>query len=133
LVSRRRTSILAPSREATWKTTYRFIVSGSDSAYGRGKLSVGRALVGGSPEDQPERYRDASPIERLPFGVPQEFFAGRMFAEQAAPYETVAKRAGDAVHATVLADAGHFVFVDPQSEVWPQVIDSVRRLLSLSK
>ncbi len=31
-------------------------------------------LIGGSPEALPERYRDASPIERLPLGVPQAFF-----------------------------------------------------------
>jgi hypothetical protein len=30
---------------------------------------------------------------------------------------------------TVLADAGHFVFIDPQSEVWPQVVRSAKRLL----
>jgi len=90
-------------------------------------------LVGGSPEDQPERYHDASPIERLPLDVRQEFFAGRMFAAQVAPYESAAKRAGDPLQTTLLGDAGHFVFVDPQSDVWPQVLASVRRLLSMSK
>src|SRR5437870_6978436 len=43
LVSRRRTSMLAPSLAASWKTMYRFIVSRSDSAHGRGELSVGRS------------------------------------------------------------------------------------------
>jgi len=28
-------------------------------------------LIGGSPEERPDRYRDASPIEQLPLGVPQ--------------------------------------------------------------
>ena len=28
-------------------------------------------------------------------------------------------------------DAGHLVFIDPQSDVWPRVMTSVRRLLSL--
>ncbi len=90
-------------------------------------------LLGGSPDERPDRYRDASPIELLPFGVRQEFFAGRMFAAQVAPYEAASKRAGDALHTTVLADAGHFVFVDPQSEVWPRVLASVRRLLSMAE
>lgn len=90
-------------------------------------------LMGGSPEERPERYRDGSPIELLPFGVRQEFFAGRMFAAQAAPYETATKRSGDTVHTTLLPEAGHFVFVDPQSDVWPQVLASVRRLLSPSE
>ena len=88
-------------------------------------------LVGGSPEQRPERYHDGSPIELLPLKVPVDFYAGRMFASHAAPFEAAAKRAGDTVRTTVLADAGHFVFIDPQSDVWPQVLKSVRRLLSL--
>src|SRR5712691_6768581 len=48
----RSTSMLAPSREASWKTAYRFIVSRSDSAYGGGELSVGRSA-------DPRRIADA--------------------------------------------------------------------------
>jgi acetyl esterase/lipase len=88
-------------------------------------------LLGGSPEERPERYRDGSPVERLPLGVPQAFFAGRMFAAQVPPYEAASKRAGDTVATTVLPTATHFVFIDPQSDVWPQVLSSVRRLLSM--
>ena len=88
-------------------------------------------LLGGSPDERPERYRDGSPIERLPLGVPLAFFAGRMFAAHVAPYETASKRAGDSVVTTVLPAATHFVFIDPQSDVWPQVMGSVRRLLSI--
>jgi acetyl esterase/lipase len=87
-------------------------------------------LIGGSPHEQPERYRAASPVELLPLGVRQELFAGRMFAAQVAPYEAATKQAGDTLHATVLAEAGHFVFIDPKSDVWPQVLAAVRRLLS---
>jgi acetyl esterase/lipase len=88
-------------------------------------------LLGGSPEERPERYRDGSPIEMLPLGVPQAFFAGRMFAEHVSPYETAAKRSGDTLQTSVLSTAPHFVFIDPQSDVWPQVLKNVRRLLSL--
>jgi hypothetical protein len=88
-------------------------------------------LLGGSPDERPQRYHDASPIELLPLGVRQEFFAGRMFAAQALPYEAAATRAGDRVQTTVLPDASHFVFIDPQSEIWPQVIRSVRSVLGL--
>ena len=87
-------------------------------------------LLGGSPDERPDRYRAASPIELLPLGVRQEFLAGRMFASQVAPYETATQKAGDALRATVLGDAGHFVFIDPQSDVWPQVLAAVRRLIS---
>jgi hypothetical protein len=88
-------------------------------------------LVGGSPEQRPARYHDASPIELLPLNVPVDFYAGRMFAAHAAPYDAAAKRAGDVVKTTVLADAGHFVFIDPLSNVWPQVVKSAKRLLSM--
>jgi hypothetical protein len=54
-----------------------------------------------------------------------------MFAALAEPYETAARKAGDRVQSTVLAQAGHFVFIDPESEVWPQIVKSVRRLLAL--
>jgi acetyl esterase/lipase len=88
-------------------------------------------LLGGSPEERPDRYRAGSPIELLPLGVRQEFFAGRMFGAQVAPYEAATRRAGDALHTTLLADAGHFVFIDPQSEIWPQVLAATRRLLAM--
>jgi acetyl esterase/lipase len=90
-------------------------------------------LLGGTPEEQPKRYRDASPIEMLPLGVPQEFFAGRMFAAQAPAYEEAAKRAGDSIHTVVLSQAGHFVFLDPDSREWPQVLKSVRGLLGIAR
>ena len=90
-------------------------------------------LIGGSPEERPERYREASPIELLPVGVPQAFFAGQMFAAHVPAYETAMKRAGDAVEASAFPKAGHFVFIDPQSDVWPRVLSSVRRLLSMTR
>jgi acetyl esterase/lipase len=88
-------------------------------------------LLGGAPEERPQRYREASPIEMLPLGVRQEFFAGRMFAAQALAYKEAAERAGDIVNTVVLAKAGHFVFVDPDSVVWPEVVRSTRALLGL--
>ena len=90
-------------------------------------------LVGGSPEERPDRYRAASPVELLPLGVRQVLFAGAMFAAQAAPYETAARAAGDQIQTTVLPKAGHFVFIDPQSEAWPQVQESIRQLLAISR
>jgi hypothetical protein len=56
-----------------------------------------------------------------------------MFAAQAPPYEAAARQAGDSIHTTVLPKAGHFLFIDPLSDVWPQVIASVRRLLSITQ
>ena len=88
-------------------------------------------LMGGTPEEQPRRYREGSPIEMLPLGVRVDFFAGRMFATQAPAYEEAARRAGDVVHTVVSGQATHFVFIDPESAVWPQVAGSTRALLGL--
>jgi acetyl esterase/lipase len=89
-------------------------------------------LLGGSPEERPDRYRDGSPIEQLPFGIPQVFFTGQMFDTHSAPYEAAVKRAGDVVETIASPKAGHFVFIDPQSEMWPRVMTSVRRLHSMA-
>jgi acetyl esterase/lipase len=88
-------------------------------------------LMGGSPEDQPNRYRAGSPVELLPFGVPQVYFAGRMFGSQLAPYEAAAGAAGDKVQSISLPDAGHFAFIDPKSDVWPDVLQGIQHLLGM--
>ncbi len=85
-------------------------------------------LMGGSPEERAQRYREGSPVEMLPLGVPQEIFAGRMFAAEMPAYVEAAKRAGDAVHAAIDAQSGHFVFIDPGSSTWLQVIKAIRAL-----
>jgi acetyl esterase/lipase len=90
-------------------------------------------LIGGSPENQPGRYHDASPVELLPLGIPQVFFAGQMFVAHVEPYAAAAKGAGDTVQTAPFPGAGHFVFIDPESKVWPQVMQSVRRLLGMSQ
>jgi len=90
-------------------------------------------LLGGTPAERPERYRESSPIEMLPLGVRQEFFAGRMFASQAPVYEEAAKRAGDVARAVVLSEGGHFIFVDPGSSAWPEVLRSIRALLGIAR
>jgi len=85
-------------------------------------------LMGGSPEERAQRYREGSPVEMLPLGVPQEIFAGRMFAAQTPAYVEAARRAGDTVNSTVAAQAGHFVLIDPGSSSWPQVVKVIRAL-----
>ena len=88
-------------------------------------------LMGGSPDERADRYRDGSPIERLPLGVPQVFYTGQMFNGHAAPYEAAVKQAGDHVEIRPAPKAGHFVFIDPLSDTWPEVLKSARRLLSM--
>jgi len=87
-------------------------------------------LVGGPPDQMPERYRASSPSEMLPLGVPQEIFAGRMFASLAPAYDEAALKAGDKVHSTVDPKGGHFDWIDPKSAKWPEVLASIQKLLT---
>lgn len=88
-------------------------------------------LMGGSPAERPDRYRAASPIQLLPFGVPIQSFNGRRFAELNTAFDAAATKGGDAFEATTLPSAGHFVFIDPLSDVWPRIVAAVRRLLGM--
>jgi len=80
------------------------------------------ALMGGSPEEAPERYAVASPRERLPLGVEQLLLHGEgdetvsmLIAES---YATAAEAVGDPCELRVLASTGHFEHIDPSSEAW---------------
>jgi acetyl esterase/lipase len=86
-------------------------------------------LMGGSPEERAQQYRDGSPIEMLPLGVPQEIFAGRMFAAQVPAYVEAARRAGDTADAEIAPQSGHFVFIDPGSSTWPKVLQAIRGMM----
>ncbi|HEX2045653.1 MAG TPA: alpha/beta fold hydrolase [Gaiellaceae bacterium] len=93
------------------------------------RLSRGAAarLLGGSPGRRPERYAAASPIERLPLGVPQLLVHGEEDAivpvSMSLRYHDAALAAGDAVELVVLPGTGHYEHLDPGSDAWAAVID----------
>lgn len=91
-----------------------------------------KPLMGGTPEEVPQRYAQVSPLELLPLGAPLRLIHGgrdsivppdmaRAFADQA-------KTKGDEVKLEVLDDAGHFELVAPQAAAWPTVRDAVLEL-----
>jgi acetyl esterase/lipase len=88
-------------------------------------------MMGGTPATRAERYRAGSPVEMLPYGGQQVFLAGAMFGSQVEPYIEAANKAGDTIAATHFAKAGHFLFIDPQSEIWPEVLRSAKQTLSM--
>ena len=90
-------------------------------------------LMGGSPTQHPQRYRDATPTHMVPLGVPQKIIVG---AHDSAwrwggeAYVEAAKKAGErSVDILVAPEAGHFEIIAPQSTSWPLVRDAVRALL----
>ncbi len=90
-------------------------------------------LIGGSAEEFPQRYREASPIEMLPLGVPQIFITGEydfsVPKDLGHAYTQAAQLADDDVQHIVVADAAHHEYCAPSSVTWPTILQSVRTLL----
>ncbi len=90
-------------------------------------------FLGGSPDDVPERYAVASPVELLPLGVRQVLVHGTEDAD--VPYKISERyyesaiEAGDQVELVTLEGTGHFEVIDPGSKEWPSVVGAVRWLL----
>ncbi len=92
-----------------------------------------QGLLGGTPEEVPQRYAAADPIRRLPLGVPVVCVHGRADAivpiELSASYAVAARAAGDAVELLELVGVEHFGLIDPLSTAWPYVRAAVDRVL----
>ena len=84
------------------------------------------ALMGGTMHEQPERYRDASPMQLLPLGVPQVLVLGARDSTWLPTGESYLARAkifGDPITAVMLPDAGHFEMIAPTTREWPRVLE----------
>jgi dipeptidyl aminopeptidase/acylaminoacyl peptidase len=90
-------------------------------------------LLGGAPNEHPERYRQASPIELLPLGVPERLLHGVrddvVPIEISRRFQTAAAAAGDDARLIELPDTGHFELIDPRTPAWAQVEATVLSLL----
>jgi acetyl esterase/lipase len=79
-------------------------------------------LLGGSPDEVPDRYRRASPVARLPLGVPLLVLHGDADMDVPADLSRAlverAAAAGDAVEGVELPGVGHMEHIDPASEAW---------------
>ena len=107
--------------------------------YGRERNTCGNpaveSLLGGLPDSVPARLRDASPIERLPLGVPSVHIAGdRDFIAPIAvreAYVTAATARGDKARVVTIVGDGHFEAMTPYKAAGRAVIDAIRGLLDL--
>jgi acetyl esterase/lipase len=87
-------------------------------------------LLGGGPHEVPDRYALASPIARLPLGVPVVCVHGT--ADANVPIrqsERFVAAAGNAAELVTLPGADHFAVIDPATEAWRVCRDAVERLL----
>ena len=89
-------------------------------------------LVGGSAADEPERYRQTSPIALLPLGMRQWHIIGQdddtVHVDYLQRYMAIAAL-HDQVHLDILPGAGHFEPVDPTTPAWATVRGAVLSLV----
>ena len=89
-------------------------------------------LVGGSPEEVPDHYAQASLVELVPLGLPQILINGKYDTDWApigVRYFEAAKAANDNVRLIEAPESGHFELIDPASSTWPLVRDAALELL----
>jgi acetyl esterase/lipase len=87
-------------------------------------------LLGGSPDDVPDRYALASPIERLPLGVRVACVHGT--ADVNVPIrqsERFVAAAGADAELVTLPGADHFAVIDPATQAWRECREAVDRLV----
>lgn len=97
-----------------------------------GDNAVG-ALLGGSPDEVPERYAAVSPAALLPLGLPQVLVHGtadnRVPLRLSQEYAQAASAAGDQVNLIELAGADHFALIAPHSVAWARTVEALQDLL----
>ncbi|MCW5891870.1 MAG: alpha/beta hydrolase [bacterium] len=89
-------------------------------------------LLGGRPDEVPQRYDTASPAALLPLGVPQVLLHGRndrvVPAQMSLDYQAVAVARGDQASLVSLDGVGHFELIEPETAGWAPVVEAVRQL-----
>jgi len=91
-------------------------------------------LLGGSPEQVPERYRWASPSAMLPLGISQVILTGDgdriVPPAMAKEYAGKATAAGDRVELVIVPNTGHFEVIAPGTPAGREVVRIVKELAS---
>ena len=92
-------------------------------------------LMGGSPEEFPDRYAIGSVTELVPLGLPQIVLIGSYdfaWREAGRRYYQQALAANDDVRFIEAPESGHFEMIDPDSSTWPLVLDAAHELLDMA-
>ena len=91
------------------------------------RLGQGAAgeLMGGGPEEFPDRYQAADPMAAIPAPARVILVHGladdRVPWQQSGSYATAASAAGGEARCVLLPDTGHFDVIDPLTPAWPAV------------
>jgi acetyl esterase/lipase len=95
-----------------------------------GGEDIAARFLGGTPETVADRYAVASPLERLPLGVPQLVVQGSRdyitdLRDLARRYVDRATRAGDPVELLELDGAEHLEVVDASTAAWTAIAERI--------
>jgi acetyl esterase/lipase len=85
-------------------------------------------LMGGTVAEEPDRYRDGSPLPLLPIGVPQTIVAGGLLRgsyDLVSRYESAATSRGDMVTVLKLDGSGHFDMLAPGTPYGKSLIEAI--------
>ena len=88
-------------------------------------------LMGGSPEDVPDRYDAVSPMRLMPEGIPQRLVIGALdgWAPAGRAYYDAATAAGTSSVSKVEApESGHFEMIAPGTSTWALVLQELEAL-----
>lgn len=89
-------------------------------------------LIGGLPEEMPERYRQASPLQMGPLGIRQILINGVedpiVPLTHVQPYVEKSRTEGDKVKLVKVKNAGHFEMIAPGSIAWRKIERAIRKL-----
>ncbi|MCU1286222.1 MAG: esterase [Acidobacteriales bacterium] len=88
-------------------------------------------FMGGTPQQVPEHFHEASPME-ISIAKVQQVLAHGAKDDIVPPdfsrdYVKAKKKKGEYVTLIEFADAGHFELIDPESAVWPQISQAIQK------
>ncbi len=90
-------------------------------------------LMGGRPQDLPQRYNAGNPGDLLPFHVPQVVIQGtaddEIPPELPSRWAEMSRKLGDTVTVKILPSVSHPDLVDPESKAWVVIRDAVRKMV----
>ncbi len=90
-------------------------------------------FLGGTPDQVPDHYHEASPAEVAMPAVVQKLIHGTkdnvVPIEMSRHYRDMKKQRKENVELIEIADADHFDVIDPQSKAWPTVEKTVLKML----
>lgn len=100
-----------------------------------GGETIVHRLLGGTPDEFPDRYACVSPHHLVPLGVPQLLVQGLLdyipdLVDLNRRYADVARAAGDDVVLLEFDDVDHMAPIDPRSVAWAAARERLDRALS---